>query len=118
MAEEVEDAGRVVPRSMVWSFILNVPFTFAMVISYLFCMVSVGDALEDPAGYPFIYVFRQATTSRSGTTGMTVVILFLLIMITISAMASTSRQTFAFARDNGLPFSSWLGAVSTRTLLW
>ncbi|KAK4495085.1 hypothetical protein PRZ48_013412 [Zasmidium cellare] len=111
MAEEVEDAGRVVPRSMVWSFILNIPFTFGMVISYLFCMDSIGDALEDPTGYPFIYVFRQATSSRGGTTGMTVVILFLLIMITISAMASTSRQTFAFARDNGLPFSSWLGAV-------
>lgn len=115
MAEEVEDAGRVVPRSMVWSFILNIPFTFGMVISYLFCMVSLEDALDDPTGYPFIYVFRQATGSRGGTTGMTVVILFLLIMITISAMASTSRQTFAFARDNGLPFSSWLGAVSRKS---
>ena len=112
MAEEVEDAGRIVPRSMVWSFILNIPFTFGMVISYLFCIPDIGDALGDPTGYPFIYVFRQATGSQGGTTGMTVVILFLLMMITISSMASTSRQTFAFARDNGLPFSSWLGAVS------
>lgn len=45
------------------------------------------------------------------STGMTIAILLLLIMITISAMASTSRQTFAFARDNGLPFSPWLGRV-------
>lgn len=112
MAEEVEDAGIVVPRSMVWSFILNIPFTFGMVISYLYCMPSVADAVSDPTGFPFIYVFRQATGTVGGTTGMTVVILFLIIMITISAMASTSRQTFAFARDNGLPFGFWLGKVS------
>ena len=113
MAEEVEDAGIVVPRSMVWSFILNIPFTFGMVISYLYCMPSVADAVSDPTGFPFIYVFRQATGTVGGTTGMTVVILFLIIMITISAMASTSRQTFAFARDNGLPFGFWLGKVSS-----
>lgn len=111
MAEEVEEAGSIVPRSMVWSFFLNIPFTFCMVVSYLFCITSLDDAVNDPTGYPFIYVFRQATISKSGTTGMTVIILLLLIMITISSMASTSRQTFAFARDNGLPFSSWLGQV-------
>lgn len=112
MAEEVEEAGSIVPRSMVWSFALNVPFTFCMVISYLFCILSLDDALSDPTGYPFIYVFRQATGSAAGTTGMVVVMLILLSMITISAMASTSRQTFAFARDNGLPFSPWLSKVS------
>lgn len=113
MAEEVENASTVVPRAMVWSFTLNIPFTFGMVISYLFCMPSVEDALSDPTGFPFIYVFRQATGTSGGTLGMTVVILLLLIMITISSLASTSRQTFAFARDNGLPFSRWLGHVSS-----
>ncbi len=117
MAEEVKDAATVVPRSMVWSYSLNVPFTFGMVISYLYCMPSVVDAVSDPTGFPFVYVFRQATGSVGGTTGLTVVILFLITMITISAFASTSRQTFAFARDNGLPFSSWPGRVSGLTPL-
>lgn len=111
MAEEVEEAGITVPRSMIWAFFLNVPCTFGLLLTYLFCMPSVQDAVDDPTGYPFVYVFRQATGSREGTLGMTVVILLLLIMITISSMASTSRQTFAFARDNGLPFSAWLAHV-------
>jgi len=34
-------------------------------------------------------------------------------MITISTMAATARQTFAFARDDGLPFSRWLAYVSS-----
>ena len=112
MAEEVEDAGLVVPRAMVWSFFINIPFTFGMLLAYLFCMPSVEDALADPTGFPFIYVFRQATGTANGTVGLTIVMLLLITMITISSMASTSRQTFAFARDKGLPFSTWLGAVS------
>jgi choline transport protein len=97
---------------MVWSFLLNVPFTFGLLLTYLFCMPSVSDAVSTPTGFPFIYVFQTATNSTTGATIMVVVILILLIMITISSMASTSRQTFAFARDNGLPFSRWLGTVS------
>lgn len=112
MSEEIEEASRNVPRSMIWSFLLNIIPTFALLISYLFCMPSVADAVADPTGFPFIYVFRNATGSEGGTLGMTIVILILLIMITISSMASTSRQTFAFARDNGLPFAKWIGHVS------
>ncbi|PNY28121.1 amino-acid permease [Tolypocladium capitatum] len=111
MAEEIKNASIVVPRSMVWSFVFNVPFTFGILLTYLFCIGNITDALATPTGFPFIYVFQNATGSVAGATGLTVVVLVLLIMVTISALASTSRQTFAFARDNGLPFSSWLGAV-------
>lgn len=80
---------------MTWSFLVNIPPTFGLLLTYLFCMPSVQDAVNDPSGCPFLYVFRQATGSLAGTTGLGVVILVLLTMITISAAASTSRQTFA-----------------------
>lgn len=112
MAEEVQESSRNVPRAMVWSFVVNIPPTMGLLLTYLFCMPSVADAVADPSGYPFIYVFREATKSAGATLGLSVIILVLLVMITISAAASTSRQTFAFARDHGLPFSGWLGAVS------
>lgn len=99
MAEEVSEASVTVPRAMIWSFLLNVPFTFGLLLTYLFCMSSVDDALSDPTGFPFIYVFQNATNSVPSTMGMTIVVLILLVIITISAMASTARQTFAFARD-------------------
>lgn len=111
VAEEISDAGLVVPRSMVWSFFLNIPMTFGLLITYLFCIGDISDAVSSPTGYPFIYVFQTATGSAAGTTGLTVVILLLLIVITISSYASTSRQLFAFARDNGMPFSKWLARV-------
>ncbi|KAJ2966670.1 hypothetical protein NQ176_g10038 [Zarea fungicola] len=111
MSEEIEDAGVIVPRAMVWSFLLNVPFTFGLLLTYLFCIGDVQKALSDKTGFPFIYVFQRATGSVAGASGLTIVVLVLLITVTISSLASTSRQTFAFARDNGFPFSKWLGTV-------
>lgn len=117
MAEEVQDSSIVVPRAMTWSFIVNIPSTIGLLLTYLYCMPSVSDAVSHSSGYPFLYVFQEATGSASGATGLAIVILLLLAMITISAAASTSRQTFAFARDHGLPFSTWLSTVSRTSTL-
>lgn len=75
---------------------VNIAPTFGLVLTYLFCMPSVADAVSDPTGYPFVYVFRTATGTAGGTIGLTVVLFLLLTMITISAAASTSRQAFAY----------------------
>ncbi|PNS19429.1 Choline transport protein [Sphaceloma murrayae] len=114
MSEEVLDAGVIVPKSMVWAFFLNMPFTFIFLVTYLFCIGDVASALSSPTGYPFVYVFQNAIGSASGTTGLVVIVEILLLMITASVIASASRQTFAFARDNGLPLASWLGTVHPR----
>ncbi|GAB1193933.1 hypothetical protein APSETT444_003170 [Aspergillus pseudonomiae] len=113
MAEEIENAGVTVPQSMILSFFLNMPFAIGSVLTYLFIMPNVQEALDSPTGLPFIHVFSEATKNATGASILVVVILLLFFMITISCIASASRQTFAFARDNGLPFSAWLGAVSS-----
>jgi choline transport protein len=110
MTEEVKDASLNVPTAMVWSFVLNGMLGLFFIISYLFCLPSVEDALNDPTGFPFLYVFRQAL-SIGGVNALTFVILILAIASNIAFNASTSRQTFAFARDNGLPFTRWVAHV-------
>ena len=113
IAEEIENASVIVPKSMIWAFLLNIPFAFGLLLTYLFCMPDVQSALDSPTGFPFIHVFRQAVDNTAGATILVVIVLVLIVMITISSLASASRQTFAFARDNGLPFSNWLGEVSS-----
>lgn len=113
MAEEVKDAGRNVPNAMFWSYALNGCIALVFLITYLFCLPSVEDALSDPSGFPFIYVFKNAV-STGGVNALTVMVLILAIACNISFNASTSRQTFAFARDNGLPFAKWIGHVHPR----
>jgi amino acid transporter len=110
MAEEVRDAGRYVPISIFWSYIGNGVMAIIFLITYLFSIDSVDNALGDPSGYPFIYVFSTAV-STAGVNGLTSMVLIIVIAANISFNASTARQTFAFARDNGLPFSKWIGHV-------
>ncbi|RMZ79177.1 hypothetical protein DV738_g3462, partial [Chaetothyriales sp. CBS 135597] len=111
MSEEIENAGVIVPKTMLWSFFVNIPLTYLLLLTFLFCIGNLDEALDSPTGFPFIYAFNNATKSVSASTGLTFIILLLLFFITISSMASASRQTFAFARDNGLPFAAWLGHV-------
>lgn len=110
MAEEVTDAGRNVPNSMFWAYILNGILGLILVITVNFTLTDLDAALNDPTDYPFIWIFRQAL-STAGVNALTIVILILFIACNISFNASTSRQTFAFARDKGLPFSNWIGKI-------
>lgn len=95
MAEEVERAAEVVPYGMIWSFVLNMPLTFVMLLTYVFNIGSVEAALHSP--YPFVHVFQDALLTPRASTPFPVVILLLMVMITISTMAATSGQAFAFA---------------------
>ena len=110
-AEEVSDAGIVVPRSMFWSYILNMPLTFAILITFLFCIDDVYQAVDSPTSFAFMYVFRCAIGTAAGATGLVYVILVLNLFIAASVFAVTSRQLFAFARDDGVPASGWLAKV-------
>ena len=135
MAEETRDAGVVVPRSIIWSFVCNILPTMVVLPTYLFCIGDLDKTLNSATGYAVVSVFQQSTGSVGGATGLTILLLILLIIISTSCMAATVRQTFvsletlcsdeadgeltshktqAFARDNGMVFSSWLAHVSPR----
>ena len=111
MSEEVSNAGQVVPRAMFWSYIINGLMGLVFLITFLFAIENVQDAITDPSGYPFLYVFRTVMPN-SGVNTLTAGVLLLLVVSNISYNASTARQTFAFARDKGLPFGGWISKVS------
>lgn len=110
MSEETKDAGETVPRAMLGAYFVNGALGIVFLISYMFMMTDVEAALEDATGYPHIYVFRQAV-SPAATVVLNVIPTILIFAGTLSFNLSTSRQTWAFARDEGLPFSGWLGKV-------
>ncbi|KAK3115166.1 hypothetical protein LTR53_005765 [Teratosphaeriaceae sp. CCFEE 6253] len=93
MSEEVRDAGLSVPRAMIASILINAGIGFIALISFLFALPSIDDAINDPSGFP---------------------LLLLLMVSNVAYQASTGRQTFAFARDGGMPFSKWIGHVNPK----
>lgn len=121
-----QDAGSVVPRAMVESHVISGSLGFAFTGIFLATLTDVRTALEDGSGYPFLFAFRQVFSPTTVKLLGTIVII-LLFAGTVSYNLSSSRQvwavslylrlewtprlTFKFARDNGLPFSSWIAAV-------
>lgn len=104
MSEEIRDASRIVPRSMIATAILNGVLGLVMVITYCFCITDLESVLASPTGYPFITVFYNATGSKGATTAMTMILIVLILAAGVSLLATASRQAFAFARDEGLPW--------------
>jgi choline transport protein len=107
----VKNASLNVPRSMFFTIFLNGALGFAMMISILFCISNVDDALVTPTGYPFVEIFRNATQSDAGATVMASILIAMIIFATFGYLASASRQMWAFARDRGLPFSNVISKV-------
>ncbi|KAI9803960.1 MAG: hypothetical protein M1833_000241 [Piccolia ochrophora] len=114
MAEEVKDASKIIPRCMVWTAIINGIMGFVMLVTFCFCMTDVEAALGTATGYPFLEVFYQVTGSKGGATAMACIIVVLIVCASISILATASRQTFAFARDEGLPYSKFFAHVNPR----
>ncbi|KAH8807566.1 putative GABA permease [Xylogone sp. PMI_703] len=111
MSEEIKDASSVLPRAMMWTAIINGSLGFVMLITFCFTFGDIGDILSNPDIMPFVQVFYNTTKSHVGTSIMTTILIILTTCGTITNVTTASRQMFAFARDNGLPFSQFLSHV-------
>lgn len=111
MAEELKDASRVLPSAMVWATFFNGLLGLAMLVTFCFCLGNVDDILNSPTGIPIVQVLYNSTGSMAGTTVLTVVLILLSLVGTITCVAASSRQMWAFARDKGFPFSGFIAFV-------
>ena len=117
LAEEVQNASTVVPWAMIGTILINGPLGWAICIAFSYCILPTFQAsLASPTGYDFIAVF-YAAVGKAGTAGMTAVLIILMWMATFGFLATASRQTWAFARDRGLPFSNYFAKVNKRLAL-
>ena len=96
---------------------MNGTLGFLMVITICFTINDVQTVLATPTGYPFIQVFFDTTKSYTATNVMTAIIIVVLTSSVISLIATSSRQLWSFARDGGLPFSSFVATVSGEFIL-
>lgn len=96
---------------MIATTILNGIPGFAALMAVLSCAGNIENAENSPTVYSFNEIIYQATYSTRGATAMVCVILALVFFATIGLIATASRMTWAFVRDNGLPRSNWLSKV-------
>ncbi|TKA72132.1 hypothetical protein B0A55_06367 [Friedmanniomyces simplex] len=115
MSEEIQDASLNFPRGIWGSYLLGAVTGFVMLVT--FCFAFTPGALESPTGFPFIQVYLDTTGSVGGAQALTAVLILLIFFGGANFMASASRQTFAFARDGGLPFSRHIAKIVSLQLI-
>ena len=111
MSEEVRNSAVTVPRTVIWTLIVNGVMAFGFLFAILFCIGDVEKALNTPTGFPIIEIFYQATGSRTAAALMMTAMIVFGVAASIACTASTSRLTWAFARDGGLPFAGFFSFV-------
>ncbi|KAK3724871.1 hypothetical protein LTR37_000919 [Vermiconidia calcicola] len=113
MSEELKDASLLLPKAMMWATFGNGILGIAMVITFCFCITDLNEVIGPKASdYPIIHVVHTATGSYAGTIVLGGLLVLLLYFSTVTTVASASRQVWAFSRDGGFPFSSWIRRVS------
>jgi choline transport protein len=112
MSEEVRNSAITIPRVLILTIVINGAMAFGFLLTILFCIGNVENALGTPTGFPIIEIFYQATGSKTSATIMETCVLVIGFAASFGNIASVSRLTWAFARDGGLPFSKFFSFVS------
>ncbi|KIW43323.1 uncharacterized protein PV06_04435 [Exophiala oligosperma] len=111
MSEELRDASRVLPQSMIATTVFNGLMGWVILITFCFVLGNLDDVIDSPTGQPYIAVFFSATESYAGASVLSAFVIFMAIFCNLSITATASRQLWSFARDQGVPVSWWFAYV-------
>jgi amino acid transporter len=104
MSEETHDAAIRGPTAIRAAVLVSGVVGWMLTITFCFCLSDVDGIISSPTGLPAAQIFLNAGGKAGGT-----VMLFFVILVQFftgcSAMLANARMAFAFARDEGLPFS-------------
>ncbi|KAK8038972.1 amino acid transporter [Apiospora rasikravindrae] len=114
LSEELRNASKSLPRAMMATIVLNGGLGFVTVLTFCYNIGDVSSLLDTPTGFPFIQLYYNMTGSIKGTSALVSVMIILSIANATANMATASRQLFAFARDNGVPFRQVFAHVPAR----
>ncbi|KAF4119312.1 Gaba permease [Geosmithia morbida] len=110
MIEEMADPQIQGPRIMMYCIVMGVLSGFFFLSCLLFCVDSIDDVIGAAWG-PILQIFMDATGSKAGSTCLVMFPLVCMLFTSTALMTTSSRMTYAFARDGGMPFSSFFAKV-------
>jgi len=114
VGEEVIDAGRTVPRGIIWSLLIGGLTSFILVGSLILAIPSSGfaKAASFAGGVP--YIVDANVTSRALRDIILLLVVYAFFSCGTSVQAAATRVIFSYARDEALPASGVWRNVSRR----
>ena len=112
MIEEIPRPQIEGPRIMLWCIGIGMFTGFVFLSCLLFVLKDVDAVIESTAG-PLLQILYDATENKAGAVCLLVFPLVCMLFTTTSIMTTSSRMSYAFARDRGLPLSRIFAKVHT-----
>ncbi|TPX50750.1 hypothetical protein SeMB42_g01234 [Synchytrium endobioticum] len=117
LAEETGNVSVRGPRAILGSIVMCFPIgwiTIGLVLSAI--PPAMYDAIaSSPATTSTVVDIFVGSVGHKGAIALNAIMLFIALTCTYSLQATHMRQSFAFSRDHGLPFSAWLHYVDPTT---
>ena len=76
MSEELRDASKVLPQSMIATTVINGAMGWVILITFCFVLGNLDDVISSPTGQPYIQVFYNATQSYAGASVLSALVIF------------------------------------------
>lgn len=110
MIEEIPNPHRQGPKIMLYCIVIGMVTGFIFLSSLLFCVNNIDDVITASWG-PVLQIFMDATKSKAGSICLLIFPLFCMLFTTVTLVCTSTRMSYAFARDRGMPFSSFFARV-------
>ncbi|EHK99894.1 putative Choline transport protein [Glarea lozoyensis 74030] len=114
MCEEIKDASKQAPRAIVMSVWIGCVTGFVFLVSVCFCIGDITLVAETPTLVPLIQIYHDSTNSNVGTCFLASFIVVINMGSANALLAEGARSLYAFARDEGLPFSHIIRKVEKK----
>ncbi|KAI9653233.1 MAG: hypothetical protein M1821_007664 [Bathelium mastoideum] len=114
MSEETHDAAIRGPTAIRAAVLVSGLVGWMLNITFCFCLSDIDAIISSPLGLPAAQIFLNAG-GRAGGMAMLFFVILVQFFTGCSAMLANARMTYAFARDDALPFSSFWSRINSLT---
>ncbi|KAI9837738.1 MAG: hypothetical protein M1819_006672 [Sarea resinae] len=114
MTEEMKNASKEAPKAIIMSVYIGAFTGLIFLIAVCFCIGDIDTVASTTTGVPLIQIFYDSTRSKVGACFLASLISVIALVCANALLAEGSRSLYAFARDNGLPFSHVFSKVEPK----
>lgn len=115
VAEEVPDPKRNIPKGIAAQLTIGFITTWVFYIGVLYAVTDINAVFDSPiVAFPLAAMYQQATRSNGGTAALLVLFIINQICTIPGAYITAGRMLWTVARDEGTPYSHWVGHVDRR----
>ncbi|KAL9583628.1 MAG: hypothetical protein Q9212_002593 [Teloschistes hypoglaucus] len=115
LSEEIHNPEKMIPIAIMGTVAIGFVTAWTFSIAMFFSMTNVDDLSATSTGVPILALFYQALGSKGGAVALEALIMATGVFCLVSSHTWQSRLCWSFARDRGIPFSSYFAVVDRRT---